>query len=256
MKISDKYSNKKLYTGIRYHNGLPVSAEDLHQYEDIIYNKNRLVYKNILSNGVIETPLLSINTGSNFMSILVNELPLNISGDIVYISNINETTNSSYSVTSSGQLYLFGWYEELNTSSDITEYGGMFNKLTTNDILDDYSHVQTTTKYQFRWGMKCTTVTDETIVVQVPKQGHVTSATDKTVYFSNLEGSNGYYVLKNASTVLGTSLPFVVEDTMYLIKLADVVATSSSITSITPIDPPDSRMLPITDREIDTIFES
>lgn len=153
MLIGSQYSDNKIYRGIRHYDSLPLSSEDIHEYSDTVYMKTAYIMNNIIGYGVLNAPKLSIST----TGIILNEpVVVLINGDVSLINSDDNTpiiTTDRISETgyTSGTLCIVGWYQSLNYSSTLRNYGGVENSTLENDLIFEPLDIQVSTRYQFRW---------------------------------------------------------------------------------------------------------
>ena len=152
MLIGNQYADNKLYRGIKHYNSLPLTSGDLHEFSDTLYQKYAFLFNNILGSGTLNAPKCTI---SNTSGISLNEpIVALLDGDIVLIhssSPIVSTSDIESSGFSSGLVCAVGWYQSLNGTSVLREYGGVNNNIIENDIVDYTLAVQVSTRYQLRW---------------------------------------------------------------------------------------------------------
>jgi len=151
--IGNQYSNNRVYRGIRHYDHLPITSEDIHEYADTVYMKTAYIMNNILGCGILNTP--SITTSGDGIS-LSEPAVLLVNGDVSLIQSDDNTPLVSKSAIatanhSSGTVCIVGWYQHLLATSKMRNYGGVYNSIIPNTLLDNELNIQLSTRYQFRW---------------------------------------------------------------------------------------------------------
>lgn len=151
MNIGSTYADNKLYRGIKYSDGLPLLAKDLHEFSDTISQKNRYLLDNVVGSGILNTiQPYATPTGVRLREPAV----LNVSGDICLIhtsTDVDLIGLDSLSSYDSGSIVVVGWYQNITALTDMKEYGGVINDTLQNDLLYDPLNIQVSSRYQFRW---------------------------------------------------------------------------------------------------------
>lgn len=154
MLIGNRQSESKLYRGIKYYNGLPLTSEDRHEDSDLVAKKTALFTNNLVGNGTLNEPDCIIS--SSGVSLSEPSVVL-IDGDVSLIQTDEGFPMASMSdITLAGHedgiLCILGWYQHLDHSSTIKSYGGVMNSTLENDLTDPrFGGIQVSTRYQFRW---------------------------------------------------------------------------------------------------------
>lgn len=152
MLIGNRYSDNKLYRGIRHYDHLPLTSGDLHEYADILQMKNALFMNNIIGSGPLNEPNCIIS--STGVSLDTPSIVL-VDGDISLIHSDNSPLVSMDSIKSAGYtdgvVCIVGWYQSLTASSTLRAYGGVNNSILENDLIDPDLNIQVSTRYQLRW---------------------------------------------------------------------------------------------------------
>lgn len=153
MLIGSQYSDNKLYRGIKFYDSMPLVSEDLHEYEDMSSMKNAYIMNNIIGYGVLNTPKIQLSSTS--IRLLEPAVVL-IDGDVSLVQTdenlplITRDTLVEYGITS-GVICIVGWYQAIDASSTLRNYGGVDNSSLPNDIVNKKFGVQISSRYQFRW---------------------------------------------------------------------------------------------------------
>lgn len=152
MLIGNRYSDDKLYRGIRHYDHLPLTSGDLHEYADILQMKNALFMNNIIGSGTLNEPNCVISSAG--VSLDTPSIVL-IDGDISLIQSDNSPLVPMDNIKSLGYsegiVCIVGWYQSLTASSTLRAFGGVNNSILENDILDKDLKIQVSTRYQLRW---------------------------------------------------------------------------------------------------------
>lgn len=151
MNIGSQYDDKKLYRGIKHADGLPLTSEDLHEYADTQIKKTDYLLSSILGSGMIKEPSYSLTSGNLFLS---EPLVLNIEGDIALVKQSTSPLFSDWNTsgsTTEGIIAIVGWYQLIDSTTTMKEYGGVNNDTLTNDLVRSPLDMQVSTRYQFRW---------------------------------------------------------------------------------------------------------
>lgn len=151
MNIGNTYAENKVYRGIRHSNKLPLTAEDLHEFADTLYAKSGHLLENLVGSGIISKSALTL-TSDGIQ--IVSPISVNIAGDIVIIGNSADkqfVRRTDLLDTTKGTVFVVGWYQHLDFSSVLKEYGGVQNDTLVNDFIYTPLNIQVSTRYQFRW---------------------------------------------------------------------------------------------------------
>lgn len=181
-------SEEKLYRGILHQDGLPLTANELHETSDTVISKSKFLLNNLVGNGAIlnkDNPVTYDNLGIR----LTSPLAVNLDGDILCIGNsigVNLIDSSELETTFEGVICLVGWYQELDSRSTIREYGGVRNTVIANDLIDPDLHIQVSKRYQFRWDIAPAKYADSTYSVIVKKRDNTGVVTSGTTTYSDI----------------------------------------------------------------------
>lgn len=242
MQIGDRYADSKLYRGIEHYNNLPLTSRDLHEAEDTLYNKSRLLTNNLIGSGIINKPNLAISsTGVSLLEPAV----LLLDGDIVLIQSDSEILKLSEVErvhTPSGYLCVVGWYQRLDSKSTLRNYGGVdnsslpFDENGYNEIIDPDLKYQVSSRYQFRW---------DTALVSSHYIDMQDSLPISNLYVRDADGASTGENFSTTATLRGDGiytapksdhLEYAVSD-VYVIPLLKYSYSNSVFTEVTPIKP-------------------
>lgn len=148
MNIGTKYSDMKMYKGIRHYDKVPLFGEDLNESSDLQANKISRILDNLYVSGILNN--FEHSFSSNSISV-DTPIILNIKGDICIVKNSDGKSLVSTAGLQSGVVYLIGWYQHIVSSTKMTEYGGVDNTELENDLNKNEFSIQSTSRYQFRW---------------------------------------------------------------------------------------------------------
>lgn len=152
MLVSKKYSDDRLYRGVRVYDGLPLSSDDLHEYADTLQRKNAFLLNNIVGAGALNEPACQISAAGISLEspsvILVDGDIALIQADSAPLVPIDLIRQANYS---EGLLCAIGWYQHLTHSSTLRAYGGVNNSVIENNLVDEELAIQLSTRYQLRW---------------------------------------------------------------------------------------------------------
>lgn len=233
MLIGNRYSDNKLYRGIKHYDGLPLTSGDLHEYSDILQMKSAYILNNLLGSGTLNEPDISISaTGISLLSPSVLLIDGDISlvqanGDIVTISEIES------SGISDGVVCIVGWYQSLTANSTLRDYGGVRNSIITNDILDAKLGIQVSTRYQLRWDLviidKSDIDSDESLTFSLLNRDESGEVTSGSVQIT----TNSKYGSVRVATK-PSSMTYAVSD-LYVVPILQYSYTSGNISFVKPI---------------------
>lgn len=235
MLIGNRYSDNKMYRGLKHSDHLPLTSGDLHEYADILQMKNAYLLNSLLGSGTLNDPVLSISsTGISLQSPSIVLIDGDISlvqtdGDIISISDI---TSSSIS---EGVLCIVGWYQSLTATSTLRSYGGVKNSIIENDILDTDLKIQVSTRYQLRWDTVIISKTDyesnNPITINILNRDATGEATTGTTQITaNIKSGNVRVATKP------TSMTYAVSD-LYVVPILSYSYDGSNITAAKAIKP-------------------
>lgn len=239
MNIGSQYNYKKLYRGIKHADGLPLTSEDLHEYADTQVKKNDYLLSSILGSGVIKEPSYSLTSGNLFLS---EPLVLNIEGDIVLVKQSDSPLFSDWNpsgTTSQGIVAVVGWYQLINSTTTMKEYGGVNNTTLTNDLVRPPLDIQVSTRYQFRWDIvgyegvhkDLSNLPTNLTFKNRDKDGEVTTGTNYVVT-ENLQRIDAIY-----KGTANQSISYAVDNQVYIIPFLHYTydTTNNVVSSISSI---------------------
>lgn len=228
MNIGNKYSDEKLYRGIKVGNGLPLLAEDIHEFSDTISNKNRHLLNSILGSGLIKE--FEISYDSKGVS-LNSPAILNIEGDICIIKNSTgkylTLLSDMYNPTSlKGNICVVGWYQNITSYTTMREYGGVSNKEIPNDLLNKDLNMQVSTRYQFRWDIAIAPVgnIEDISSITIPRRDANGNLLGSNYVLNSLNKKDSIYI-----TDPPAGMNYVV-DKIYIIPIIEYTNIESSTT--------------------------
>lgn len=248
MLIGTRYSENKLYKGLKYYDKLPLTSSDRHEETDLSTMKSAYLFNNLLGSGTLNEPPLKISaTGVS----LVSPSVLLINGDISLVQSDAEFLNISdirESGIFEGYICVVGWYQHLNSYSTLRAYGGVNNSILPNDILDTELGVQTSTRYQLRWDtvlLGNDAIASENISFSIYNRddtGEISSGTSQLVTTSIVGNMR---VAEKPST-----MDYAVSD-IYLIpilkyKFDDTSSAFQEVSAVTSVKPPEPELVQYT----------
>lgn len=214
VNIGDRVKSNRLYSGIKFYDGLPLTSRDLNEIEDTLLHKLKLLTDTVIGTGMINSPTFTVDSSDNLNS---TEITLLVNGDINVVSGapiLLKASNISKLLTEDHKdytVFICGWYQEITSNSKIYRYGNVLGSTLDNDLMDPTFNVQTTTRYQFRWfptlvaiDSADTKINDLAAVTIKPLQYN--SEDDTYTYSDDLEGveykttGQGYFI--NGDNVL------------------------------------------------------
>lgn len=229
MLIGNRYSDNKLYRGIKHYDHLPLTSGDLHEYADILQMKNAYFLNNLLGSGTLNEPEVSIS--SSGISMLSPSVVL-IDGDISLVQAdgvLVSTSEIASSNISNGLVCIVGWYQSLTANSTLRSYGGVRNSTIENDILDTDLSIQVSTRYQLRWDVviinKSQYDSNNNITFNLLNRDATGATTTGSTQLTTSSKVGNVYVVTKP-----TSMTYAVSD-LYLVPILQYTYTGSSITS-------------------------
>ena len=157
MLIGKRYSEDKLYRGIKHYDESPLLSEDLHEISDTLYKKNDYIMSSLYGSGLINSPeVVYTSTGARLSEPAV----VLLEGDTILVQTPESIDLlSTVDVETSGYrgpdmyLCIVGWYQHVDYTdgTSLRSYGGVRNTELPNTIIDADLGFENTTRYQFRW---------------------------------------------------------------------------------------------------------
>ena len=235
MLIGNRYSDNKLYRGIKHYDHLPLTSGDLHEYADILQMKNAYFLNNLLGSGTLNEPEVSIS--SSGISMLSPSVVL-IDGDISLVKAdgvLVSTSEIASSNISNGLVCIVGWYQSLTANSTLRSYGGVRNSTIENDILDTDLSIQVSTRYQLRWDIviinKSQYDSNNNITFNLLNRDATGAATTGSTQLTTSSKVGNVYVVTKP-----TSMAYAVSD-LYLVPILQYTYTGGSITFAKSMNP-------------------
>lgn len=225
MNIGDRYSETKLYRGIKNSNELPLIAEDLHEFSDTLINKSSYLLNSILGSGLIKD--LNISVSSEGLSLLEPAI-LHIDGDICliknsaskYLASMSELYDNSLRT---GTILVVGWYQHLHATSVMREYGGVTNDVLENNLMYEPLDIQVSTRYQFRWDIGVLHGEENLGALSIKARDVNGDEIPGEYKFSNIESKDSIYT---ADAPAG--MDYCVDGKVYIIPLIDYETSTES----------------------------
>lgn len=241
VNIGDRVSNNRMYSGIKFFDGMPLTSRDIHEVEDTLLTKLKLLTDTVIGTGMINSPTFAIDESGNLTS---DEITLLINGDINVVAGSPLVTKYNLGLLTSDDhtdyaLFICGWYEPIGSNSKVFKYGGVLNGTLENDLLDPTLGVQATSRYQFRWfptvaqiDSADTKIEDiETINIRAP--------------YYNANSDTFTYSVNNAtvySDYTNTGLGYFINGDNVLIPVAKINTEVNTVTAVLPTMPKGSSL--------------
>lgn len=221
MNFSQKFDVKKLFSAVRFFDGLPLVHEDLHQLQD----KERFARKTMASRlayqGILDSPDISVEGGQ----LVLRKSVLNLEGDFFVIQSSDGILEIPIPANTGGgsrtdTVVLEGFFKEVTATSTLKEYGGLNNSTISNDLTHQGTGIQVSTRYQFQWRVRILEgITDLTKVNAMTPTGLTT-----TTKYQGVEDEP--FLFEVVDPALET-----VGNKQYLFRLATVNVPSGSFIS-------------------------
>lgn len=152
MNISENFDKRRLYRGLIHEDGLPLTANDIHESFDLIVGKSDHALESIYGSGLL-SPVRATYDATGIS--LSSDVVLNIRGDIAVVRNSEGIPlvpiSALGSEESEGTVFVVGWYQTLTSADTMREYGGVQNEIIGNNLIDPDLTIQVSKRVQFRW---------------------------------------------------------------------------------------------------------
>lgn len=152
MTLSKLFDPSKIYNRLRFYDNLPLSADDLLETEDLSIYKNTILGDNLLGNGIINNPEISLDPSKGVK--LSEPAAIYLDGDIFLVQSdtyLLTAADMKALRSANGTICILAWQQQITSESVLRNYGGLDNKIITNDVLDNKWGIQVTTRYQWVW---------------------------------------------------------------------------------------------------------
>lgn len=152
MNISENFDKRRLYRGLIHEDGLPLTANDIHESFDLIVSKSDYALESVYGSGLL-SPVRATYDATGIR--LLNDIVLNIQGDVAVVRHSESIPfvpiSALGSENSEGLIFVLGWYQVLTSSDTMREYGGVQNDVIGNNLIDPDLTIQVSKRVQFRW---------------------------------------------------------------------------------------------------------
>lgn len=153
MLIGNQYADNRMYRGINYYDRMPMTSEDIHEGSDTQYMKNAYIMNNLLGYGTLNDPSPVISESGISLSapsvvMIDGDVSLVQSDEGVPFISTEALDSAGYS---EGTICILGWYQHLNASSVMKNYGGVDNSTIPNNLYHEGLGLQVSSRHQFRW---------------------------------------------------------------------------------------------------------
>lgn len=231
MNIDTRVQDNRLFSGIKFYDGMPLNSRDLHEMEDAASIKMKHLLNNIIGYGMINEPTFSFDSTGNLctdvpITILVDGDICQVSGGPILIPKAMWDTYKASATAGTQYCMIIGWYHPILADSKVYRYGGVYNSTLDNDILDPTFKVQATSRYQFRWAPCLVTAEGKIEDYETLQISYPTQSEDDTYNWNNLSDEVTF-------TKVSDGLGYISDTGMYAIPVCSVNISGGEVSQDT-----------------------